>query len=613
MMPAPQIPSSTPLNPEKLYILLTYSTLLALTRDTSRPVVNLDMEAQVRQLDAFLAGDVTEDGVATHWSAKSKSFERIRRYEGLCDQLVPSLMAAIKKQSQINLNAEPKNRVNGDKNPEHQSFCELFLAPNLVAMYGKLAEKSRKKGINPDFDPWTDTTKYGKLIQLFQSIYEIQYDFTRWQHTRPKPVFNQTPRSDTEVFMRVMDHRGQIRVYHHVITRAGKVFSQLDTIPEIPIKYTDEQLAKMWRDKTRPRYLIPDPATVTISPKREDMTWVNDDGVGKIWTRGEASWSPNFRFMVFDKATNAYIYDHSVDVDLLDQIDLNNETWVNRYRKKISQWRRRATGEATKVRDHWIDQEHAVMYEFTNAWIKENGIDKFVTRVWEGDKDGVRAILANKARHVRSTESVCAWARKQMTDEPNEPLGMLYTKGQKMAILIAAGEDIPDDERYPDEAIDVAGFLAKPQPKKSSRNRKYCIEYGSKPGRFFDDEADGEEIMNDPRNFNLDGNSDQDAHLAMEDGDSDSDDNNLPPPQPKSSKRLKLMAKDRKLSGRATDEQDTTFAKPKLLSKAEIDPRTAQHDAGTATFETDVGDVEINMDFDIEDVEVEKLVQEDID
>jgi hypothetical protein len=413
--------------------------------------------------------------------------------------------------------------------------------------------------------------------------------------------------------MRVMDHRGQIRIYHHVITPLGKVFSQLDTVPETAIKYTGEQLAKMWRDKTRPKYLIPDPATVTILPKRKDMTWVNDDGAGKIWTRGEASWSPNFRFMVFDKATNAYIYNHSVDVNLLDQIDLNDETWVNQYRKKIAQWRHRVTGEATKVRDHWTDQERAVVYEFTNAWIKKNGIDKFVTRIWEGDKDGFRAILTNKTRHVRSAESVCAWTRKQMTDEPNEPLGMLYTEGQKMAMRIAADEDIPDDERYPEEAIEVAGFLTKSQPKKSSRNRKYGMEYGSKRGRFLDDEADGEGIMNDPRNFNLDGDSDQDADLAMEDGDSDSDDDELPPPQPISSKRLKLLAKGRKLSGRATDEQDTTFAKPKPLSKAEMDTRTAERDAETAIFEADVGDVEIDMDIDIDDVEVGKLVQEDVD
>jgi len=82
---APPNSSSIHLDMERLHILLTYSTLLALTRDASRPVVDLNMESQVRQLDAFLAGDVTEDGVAIHWSARSQGAKRLWRYEKLCN------------------------------------------------------------------------------------------------------------------------------------------------------------------------------------------------------------------------------------------------------------------------------------------------------------------------------------------------------------------------------------------------------------------------------------------------------------------------------------------------------------------------------------------------
>ena len=549
------------------------------------------MATQVRQLDAFLAGDVTEDGVATHWSAESKTFERLWRYEALCDQLVPSLTAAIKKQSLINLNAEPKNRAHGDQKPEHRSFCELYLTPNLVIMYGKLVEKSRKKGITPDFDPWMDVGKYGKLIQLFQTIYKHQYDFTDWQHTRPKPVFNQTPRLEAEEFMRVMDNRDQIRVYHCITTSRHKVFSQLDTIPEIAIKYSDKELHNMWRDKTRPKYLIPDPAAVTIPAKLRDMTWANADGVGKIWTRGEVSWSTNFKFMVFDKATNAYIHDYVVAVDLLDQIDLNDGTWVSRYRKKIAQWRHRATGETTKVRDHWNDRERVVVYQFANSWVMRNGIEKFVPRIWENEKYTLMATLVNKTGHARTTESVSAWARKQMIDRPNEPLGLLYAEGQKMATRVDAGEFIPDNERHPDEAIDIAGFLAKAQTKKSSTYRK-C---GTKRMHDSDDEfAAGNDIMNDAGNFNLYGDSDQDLIMTMEAGDSDFDDDDLSPSSPsKHSKRPKLMIKSKKL-------QDATFDKLEPLTKTEMDARTAKHDAEAAVFEAGNGDDddEFDMDFD---------------
>ncbi|KAG9184937.1 hypothetical protein G6011_11767 [Alternaria panax] len=568
----PPVSSSTPLDLERVHILLTYSTLLALTRDTSRPVVDLYMEAQVRQLDAFLAGDITEDGVATHWSAESKSVERLWQYERLCNELVPTLTAAIKKQSRINLKEQPKNRVNGDQNPEHQSFCELYLTPNLVTMYGKLVEKSRRKGTitNPDIDPWTDAVKYGKLIQLFQTIYGHQYDFENWKHTRPEPVFNQKPRLKAEEFMRMMGNRDQIQVYHCITTPLGRVFSQLDTIPEVPITYNDKQLAKMWRDRTRPRYLIPDPATITVPTKRRDIIWTNPDGVGKTWTRGNSKWSANFKFMVFDKATDAYIRDFSVSEDLLDQIDLNDETWVNRYRKKIAQWRGRATGESTRVRDHWNDEERVVVFQFANYWVKKNGIDKFIPRIWEGEKHSLMATLVNKTGHARTAESIFAWSRRQMVDKPNEPLGLLYAKGKNVATSVDAGVTIPHEERYPNEAIDIADFLANTQPKKSSKYRKYGPNYNTKRKRDSDDDsAADDDIMNDPENLNLDFSSEENVDLAMETGNGGSDDGDPPSSSLKPSKRPKLAAKVKKFLDRADREQGASFAKPKSLTKAE--------------------------------------------
>ncbi|CAN9199810.1 unnamed protein product [Alternaria alternata] len=558
---APPNSSSIPLDLERLHILLTYSTLLALTRDASRPLVDLNMESQVRQLDAFLAGNLTEDGVATHWSARSQCAERLSRYEKLCNELVPNLIAAIKKQSQVNLNTEPKNRVNGEKNPEHRSFYELFLTPNLVTMYGKLIEKMRKKdmSMNPDFDPWTDAVNYGKLIQLFKTVYDHQYDFTNWKHTRPEPVFNQTPRREAEEFMRIMDNRDQIRVYHCIVTPLGKVFSQLNTIPEIAIKYSDEQLAKMWRDKTRPKYLIPDPAFVKIPAKQRDMTWANPDGVGKVWTRGNVSWPTIFKFMVFDKTTNSYIHDHVIDIDVLDQINLNDETWVNRYRTKISQWRSRATGESTKVRDHWDNEERVLVYQFSNNWVMENGIDKFVPRIWDGEKHSLMAAV-NKAGRARTAESVCARAKRQMTDKPNEPLGLLYAEGQRIATRIDAGEIVPDNERYPNEAIHIASFLPISQPKKSSILEQPSIDHDQKRKRDSDASDALDELMSDSSNFNLDGDSDQDVDLAMETVAGNFHDDDPPSSPPRLSKRPKLATKDQKDIRRDNEEQEANFA-----------------------------------------------------
>lgn len=559
-MPPPPISSNVPLDSEKLHILLTYSTLLALTRHSSQPVVDLDMLAQVRQLDAFSAGDITEHGVATHWSAESQRPERLQRYQRSCDELVPTLTAAIKKQSQANLKAESKNRVHGDGNPEHQSLSHLFLAKNLVTMYGAWVEKGRKKGIDPDIDPWTNPTKFSKVIPVFESIYTLQYDFNEWQHTSPKPVFNQSSRLDAEEFMRVMDDRNQIRVYHRVTTSLGKTFAQLDVIPEIATKYSEDELTSMWRDKTRPKYLIPDPTTVTTPNKQKNMPWQRSDD-GRIWMRGETSWEPTFKFMVFDTATHAYIHEHLVDLDHLDQIDLNDDTLVLKYRKKISQWRNRDTGEATKVREPWIDDERAVVYEWANTWVHKNGMDKFLPQVMESERDDLQATLVAKTGLLRSVDSVSGWARHQMTKKPNEPLGMLHAEGQKLATRIDAGETVSDDERYPDQAIDIADFLAKTKPQTPSGHSRS----GKKRKLDSDDES------------SIDSDSE-------EDGD---DEDSLPSSPRESDKRSRLTAKGRMQLGQGMP-----------LTKTEMDARIGAHAAGEAD-ERDDDDKDINSEVDM--------------
>ena len=555
--------SNVALDPEKLHILLTYSTLLALTRHPSQPVVDLDIAAQVRQLDAFLAGDVTEDGVATHWSAKSNGSERLQQYQNLCDRLVPNLTAAIKKQSHANLNAEPKNHVHGDRNPEHQSLSQLFLSKDLVTLYGALVEKARKKGLDPDVDPWTHPTKFDKMKAFFESIYVLQYDFDNWQHKRPKPVFNQTARLDAEEFIRVMNKRDCIRVHHRVTTALGKVFAQLDVIPEIAIKYTEQELTRMWRDKTRPKYLIPDPAAVTIPNKRKDASCMTSDD-GETWTRGETSWAPTFKFMVFDTATHAYIHEHLVDLDHLDRIDLNDDTWVLKYRKKLSQWRNRDTGEATKIRDPWTDDERAIVYEWVNTWVKKNGVDKLLPRVMESGREDLQAALVAKTGFLRSVDSVSGWARQQITNKPSEPLGMLYIEGQKLAARIESGESVPDDERYPEEAIDIADFLAKAKPQipseynRSAKKRKH----------------------------------DSDDETSIESGsdeDDDDDNDDLPPSSPrKSDKRPRLIAKGRIQPGRDAH-----------LTKAEMDARHEAYAAKEVDEMVDDDDEDINREVDM--------------
>jgi hypothetical protein len=232
---------------------------------------------------------------------------------------------------------------------------------------------------------------------------------------------------------------------------------------------------------------------------------------------------------------------------------------VNRYRKKISQWRSRATGEFTKVRDHWDDGERVLVYQFSNNWVMENGIDKFVPRIWDGEKHSLM-VAVNKAGGARTAESVCAWAKRQMTDKPNEPLGLLYAEGQRITTRVDAGEIVPDDERYPDEAIDIASFLPISQPKKSSILKKSDTDHDHKRKHDSDESDALDELMIESSNFNLDGDSDQDVDLAMETGDGNFHDDGPPSSPPRLSKRPKLATKDQKDIRRDNEEQEANFA-----------------------------------------------------
>ncbi|CAN9236658.1 unnamed protein product [Alternaria sp. RS040] len=189
----------------------------------------------------------------------------------------------------------------------------------------------------------------------------------------------------------------------------------------------------------------------------------------------------------------------------------------------------------------------------------ENGIDKFVPRIWDGEKHILMAAV-NKAGRVRTAESVCAWAKRQMTDKPNEPLGLLYAEGQRIATRVDAGEIVPDDERYPDKVIDIASFLLISQPKKSSILKRSSIDHYQKRKRESDASDFLDELMSDCSNSNLDGDSNQNVDLAMQTTDGNFHDDDPPPCLTRLSKRPKLTSKDKKDIRRDAEEQEASFA-----------------------------------------------------
>jgi hypothetical protein len=137
-MPSPRSSSDTPRDPEELHVLLHHLILLVPSHDSSRPVIEYNVNNQILQLDAFLAGNINEDGEATQWDDISRTQQRIQHYMDLCNKLMPQLMATIRKKGDENFTFEARNR---GLPPKHMDLGQIFLAPNLITKYGKMVEK----------------------------------------------------------------------------------------------------------------------------------------------------------------------------------------------------------------------------------------------------------------------------------------------------------------------------------------------------------------------------------------------------------------------------------------------------------------------------------------
>jgi hypothetical protein len=119
-----------------------------------------------------------------------------------------------------------------------------------------------------------------------------------------------------------------------------------------------------------------------------------------------------------DKATNKLLRVYTIAAALMDKIDLNDDDnhkgWVSAYRKKIAQWRQRATKEATKVRDHWDDEEKNIMYQWANTFVKDKGIDMLTTKAVDGERNDLLDLLNKTIPGTRNAEGVSAWVKGQM-------------------------------------------------------------------------------------------------------------------------------------------------------------------------------------------------------
>jgi hypothetical protein len=571
-IPTPPAPSNTHADPESVHILLQHLGLLALAHHPSRPVIDYNVRNQILQLDAFLVGTITGDGLATQWHKESRTQDRIDQYIGLCATLVPNLIAAIKKQSDENFGTEAKNR---GVPPVHGEFYQIMLRPDLVTQYGELVEKWSKKKTprNPDLDPWTDTAKFSDLIELLQDIVDSQYDFDKWEHVPPKPVFNQQSLNDTVELSRDMEDPDFIYTWYQMKTPGGKTFSNWHRIPEIETAVASDpqyDVKKLLKEKGRAVYFIPDPLEVTIPRRRKtgDNKWKEVDGPGNRWTRGEDGeeevWEPTIVFYLLDKATNKLLRVYTIAAALMDKIDLNDDDnhkgWVSAYRKKIAQWRQRATKEATKVRDHWDDEEKNIMYQWANTFVKDKGIDMLTTKAVDGERNDLLDLLNKTIPGTRNAEGVSAWVKGQMKRKSDSLLGILFDKAGKVRRQLKAGATVPNSERYPDNAITIPVPQKKVEKKRASRRKP--MTKSSKDDPSAEEEID-EGNIHDPQNYNLEGGFDEDLDLVNRNGEesegddfneSDEDDSHNGAPRPSLFKEKNKRVVE--------EESDDDFASP---------------------------------------------------
>lgn len=107
----------------------------------------------------------------------------------------------------------------------------------------------------------------------------------------------------------------------------------------------------------------------------------------------------------------------------------------------------------------WSVEERRVIYEYLNTWIQHHGLDAIVSKTWVRDE---LLFLASTINEVNATNEAGAAPRsvmgvrrqiRQLGHGRLSPLAKLSRRSKALKRKIDLGDEVKDDERFPEMAI----------------------------------------------------------------------------------------------------------------------------------------------------------------
>jgi hypothetical protein len=196
-----------------------------------------------------------------------------------------------------------------------------------------------------------------------------------------------------------------------------------------------------------------------------------------VWTRPGRKggpldhWQPISVFRRFNSITNKY-EDIHISLKKLENIDPNDKAFAHAYNKWLDQIKRRRDSEYQKTvsKDHWSAAERRALYTAINAVVRTNGLDAFPSSGIHMGKAGMQSI-ANAVNAVGGSNRRPDAVRSQINSShatKNKAIFELMAVANALRDRLDRGEDVPDAERYPAEAIPSQNFPDLPASKKQA-------------------------------------------------------------------------------------------------------------------------------------------------
>jgi hypothetical protein len=260
---------------QELYLQCKFSALYILALQKPKPVVHINDNTIMQDLDAFISGYLREDGCTSHL-APARDVEGVAEYQKMRDRAVSKLVERIRKRSEDNLAKEPKNRVVGTNNPEHGAFCNVIITPAVFDMYRQM-RNTPKFGIDAE-----NPQKCPKLWSFLSKVVAAQYDFEKWAFVSPKAVFNQKPvfngEDKIEEFQLSIDYPDQIFAFlQFKIPGTEQYWSEIDVFDDLPAPVTNKRNFKVYSKHKFAVYFHPDPESVTIPGRIQGRTYTTEN------------------------------------------------------------------------------------------------------------------------------------------------------------------------------------------------------------------------------------------------------------------------------------------------------------------------------------------------